>query len=218
MYGSPYQLKIIYHLDEYRSSQPISGYYICSNFKNNALSVIDSYREKWRQIPSPIKKLIISGAILLVLWKILYTFWLEPNRILDAPLTGMVAQHSVWIMQILWPEGKFAISKAITVDKADPDNRIEHLFILKDNKSTISIADNCNGLELMIDHTVVILIMHDLNLVLNYADEVLMMGDGILKASGKAAEVLTPANIEAVFGQKVQVLNQGGLRWIWPGE
>jgi exosortase/archaeosortase family protein len=71
----------------------------------------------------------------------------------------MVAQHSVLVMQALWPLGNYQISSVITVDKADSNNLIEHLFILKENKSTISIADNCNGLELMILYTAFILIM-----------------------------------------------------------
>lgn len=104
----------------------------------------------------------------------------------------------------------------------EPPAKGNRLLLLDEPVSFLDLRHQVHLLQhirtIINDHTVVILIMHDLNLVLNYADEVLMMGDGILKASGKAAEVLTPANIEAVFGQKVQVLNQGGLRWIWPGE
>lgn len=66
------------------------------------------------------------------------------------------------------------------------------------------------------EHTVVILIMHDLNLVLNFADEVLLLGEGKLQISGTPTEVLTPANIEAVFGQPVRIMQQGNHRWIWP--
>lgn len=66
------------------------------------------------------------------------------------------------------------------------------------------------------DRTVVLLIMHDLNLVLNFADEVLMMAKGQLHASGQPAEVLTEANIEKVFEQKVSIQQSNDSWWIWP--
>lgn len=66
------------------------------------------------------------------------------------------------------------------------------------------------------NRTVVVLIMHDLNLVLNFADEVLMMAKGELYASGKPTDVLTAANIEKVFDQKVSIQQANHLKWIWP--
>jgi iron complex transport system ATP-binding protein len=66
------------------------------------------------------------------------------------------------------------------------------------------------------DRTVVLLIMHDLNLVLNFADEVLMMAKGELYASGNPTDVLTEANIEKVFDQRVSIQQANHLKWIWP--
>jgi iron complex transport system ATP-binding protein len=68
----------------------------------------------------------------------------------------------------------------------------------------------------MNDRTIVIAILHDLNLALNYADEVLLLQQGRLFAHGKPAEVLSPQNIEAVFNLKSQVyqLPEANLLWI----
>jgi exosortase/archaeosortase family protein len=127
--------------------------------KNYILISLKAYKAKWQEIPGPIRRLIVLSAILLTIWKTLYTFWLEPNRILDGPLTRLVAQHSVNIMQTFWPDGHYTIKSTITIDKADSKNLIEHLFIVKNGQATISIADNCNGLELMVLYAAFILVI-----------------------------------------------------------
>ena len=45
----------------------------------------------------------------------------------------------------------------------------------------------------------VLIILHDLNLAANYADEIVLMRDGAVTAQGSADEVLTPATIAATF-------------------
>lgn len=47
------------------------------------------------------------------------------------------------------------------------------------------------------------MITHDLNLAAEFADEVLMLKDGMVAAYGTPDEVLTAENIENVFGVKV---------------
>lgn len=48
-----------------------------------------------------------------------------------------------------------------------------------------------------------VVITHDLNLAAEFADEMVMLKDGRVVAKGTAPEVLTAANIEAVFDVKV---------------
>jgi exosortase/archaeosortase family protein len=114
------------------------------------LSTLLSMKQKWLEIPKTIKSMLILGAILLVTWKTLYTFWLEPKRILDAPMTELVALHTVRVMEYLWPSGNYEIKDIVRTHKADKEATVTHIFILKDNQPTISIADNCNGVELMV--------------------------------------------------------------------
>jgi exosortase family protein XrtF len=95
----------------------------------------------------------------LAIWKTAYTFWLEPQRILDAPLTNLVATQTVQIMQLIWPDGNYELKHTSTKHKGDENATIEHVYLLKDNKITISIADNCNGLELMVLYAAFIVCM-----------------------------------------------------------
>jgi iron complex transport system ATP-binding protein len=46
----------------------------------------------------------------------------------------------------------------------------------------------------------VLAVMHDLSLAARFADEIVLMGERRIVASGAAAEVLTEARLEAVFG------------------
>ena len=43
------------------------------------------------------------------------------------------------------------------------------------------------------------LVFHDLNLALSYADQVLLMKEGSIVASGNTLKLLSPENIEMVF-------------------
>ena len=64
--------------------------------------------------------------------------------------------------------------------------------------------------------TVVVAILHDLNLALNYANEVLLLSNGKLFTSGLPSQVLSPQNIETVFGLAAQLhhLPQADLLWV----
>ena len=52
----------------------------------------------------------------------------------------------------------------------------------------------------------VVVVLHDLNLAARHADRVVLLDQGRLVADAAPAEALTPARIEAVFGQRVHVL------------
>ncbi len=64
--------------------------------------------------------------------------------------------------------------------------------------------------------TVVVAILHDLNLALNYADEVLLLKESKLFATGNPATVLSPQNIETVFGLSTQLHRLPGANLLWP--
>jgi iron complex transport system ATP-binding protein len=54
--------------------------------------------------------------------------------------------------------------------------------------------------SLLAPDLVVIAVLHDLNLVAQFADRVLMLRDGKVLADGTVDDVLTPANVERGFG------------------
>lgn len=63
----------------------------------------------------------------------------------------------------------------------------------------------------------VISISHDLNLVSVYADRVILMHQGEIRAFGATAEVLTPKPLTEVFSIQTQIFEQAGRRWIQYG-
>lgn len=65
-------------------------------------------------------------------------------------------------------------------------------------------------------NTVVIAILHDLNLCLNYADEILLLNEGSLFAAGEPVTVLSESNIKDVFHVDFNVFSVDGLMWAWP--
>ena len=67
------------------------------------------------------------------------------------------------------------------------------------------------------EKTVVIAILHDLNLALNHGDEVLLLKQGSLFASGLPRQVLCPENILQVFGVESKIAPCGRGRFALGG-
>jgi iron complex transport system ATP-binding protein len=59
--------------------------------------------------------------------------------------------------------------------------------------------------QLAHDGAAVLVVLHDLNLAAQYADRLVVMKDGVLRASGTAREVLQPALIEKIFSVRAMV-------------
>ncbi|HEY5405475.1 MAG TPA: heme ABC transporter ATP-binding protein [Ginsengibacter sp.] len=66
------------------------------------------------------------------------------------------------------------------------------------------------------DKTIVIAILHDLNLALNYADEIILLNKGKLFASGNPADVLSPQNIDKVFQLNFKLHQFNDVQFLWP--
>jgi len=62
----------------------------------------------------------------------------------------------------------------------------------------------------------VIAVFHDLNLAARYCDELILLDKGKIFASGKPEEVITPKNIESVYGIEVIVKQDSGRLIIHP--
>ena len=86
----------------------------------------------------------------------------------------------------------------------DINNQIEVLELLK---------RLCKEKEIL-----VVAVIHDFNLAAYYCDKVILMKDGKIYSMGTPPEVLTPSNIEAVFGVKVYVQRHPvtGLPFVTP--
>ncbi|WP_419812844.1 ATP-binding cassette domain-containing protein [Bacterioplanoides sp.] len=67
--------------------------------------------------------------------------------------------------------------------------------------------------QLKAEGKAIVMVVHDLNLALRYADRVLMLCCGELVADGEAKTVLTAQRVSEVF-QVETVLNESGLSWL----
>lgn len=60
-----------------------------------------------------------------------------------------------------------------------------------------------------------VMTMHDVNLALRYADEFLLLNDGVVCAAGEES-VVTEEVIEEVYGLPVRIITDGGYRLVVP--
>lgn len=72
--------------------------------------------------------------------------------------------------------------------------------------------------KFMDERTIVIAILHDLNLALNYGDEALLLNKGQLFASGKPDTVLNPENIQKVFQVESEIHELPSSKILWVKE
>ena len=79
----------------------------------------------------------------------------------------------------------------------------------------VSFLDVRNQLEIMTaarelvdqDGKTVIMVLHDLNLALRFADHVVMMKDGSVYAQGAPRDIITEENVLAVYGTHAEIKN-----------
>jgi iron complex transport system ATP-binding protein len=57
------------------------------------------------------------------------------------------------------------------------------------------------------EHTVLVAVVHDINLVLQYADNLFFLKDGELAATGKPKEIITERLIKEVFGVSTAIID-----------
>jgi len=57
----------------------------------------------------------------------------------------------------------------------------------------------------------VVIVLHDLSLASRYCDRLVLLDGGLVAASGTPAEVLTPRNVDRVFGVRAEIDSDGNL-------
>jgi len=62
----------------------------------------------------------------------------------------------------------------------------------------------------------VVCVLHDLNLALNYCDEIALLNKGKLYDKGKPLQVLTKENLEGVYETKIDIFEKKGEKFILP--
>lgn len=102
-------------------------------------------------IPRPVLSFLVKAIVLFVTWKILYLGFLLPKRILDEPLTRGIGFSTVTVLNLL--PGEKLYSGHLIADTANIDGvvfRGSVVGIYRGTERTLTVADPCNGLELMV--------------------------------------------------------------------
>ncbi|HIP63119.1 MAG TPA: ABC transporter ATP-binding protein, partial [Archaeoglobus profundus] len=106
---------------------------------------------------------------------------------------------------------KVMIARALAQDTS--------IILLDEPTANLDIKHQIEVMELIKDlskEKTVIMAIHDLTLVSRYADLVVMLKDGRIVAVGTPREVLTPENIEFVYGVKVKTVEVDGYIHVIP--
>ena len=91
------------------------------------------------------------------------------------------------------------------------------IMLLDEPTSNLDIAHQLGIMEFLarLNHEegkTILIVVHDLNLALQYCPQAALLHEGRLYAHGAAADILTPSNIESLYGVTAQV-HDGILRF-----
>lgn len=98
----------------------------------------------------------------------------------------------------------------------EPAEQGSRILLLDEPTASLDIAHQHRCLQRIKNFAAtgvaVIIIVHDLNLAMSYADQVTLLSEGRTVASGAAIEVLTAKNIETTYGIPVEIVQAAGRR------
>ena len=85
------------------------------------------------------------------------------------------------------------------------------LLLLDEPTTFLDVSHQIEVLDLLTDlnrarGTTIVMVLHDLNMAARYADHLVALTDGRVHAAGPPADVLTEANVQAVFGLECRVI------------
>jgi exosortase/archaeosortase family protein len=105
---------------------------------------------RWNQIPKPVKEFLLKAAALFVVWKAVYLLFLLPGRVLDRPLTYVIGKGTAASLNLISRPADYSAVSTIH-PKGLGNEGMEPVMAIRRNQDTLlSIADVCNGLELLV--------------------------------------------------------------------
>lgn len=113
--------------------------------------IFTSLKFRFHQIPTRVKYFFYKSFALLIIWKLIYVSFLLPLRILDKPLTKIVANSAVEVINEIEDSNKYS-SKLIKAHVLR-DNEgvwVNQAAIYYKQDKILAIEDHCNGLEIFI--------------------------------------------------------------------
>lgn len=107
--------------------------------------------ESYSSIPKPVRSFLLRGLIIFVVWKTLYLGFLAYPRTLDRPLTLLVGDHSVWVLNQASRTHAYTAKEMLHATNFEGEIKIMPVsLIAKNGKKVVRIEDGCNGLELFL--------------------------------------------------------------------
>lgn len=111
--------------------------------------MLNSYSQKWNQIPKPVKLFLFKAVSLLVIWKVIYLVFLLPTRIIDAPATYSVGVATAKALNLLNNSNDYSSkTEVVNLQTEFGMEAVNQQAIYLNNKKIVAIEDACNGIEL----------------------------------------------------------------------
>lgn len=104
--------------------------------------------EKWKEVPGPVKSFLWKAMAIFIVWKALYLSILVPNRVLDRPITDAIGVGTTRTLNFFSRPADYSTRPGVNV-KRDGE-REDVMVISRGEERVLSIADACNGLEVMV--------------------------------------------------------------------
>lgn len=110
--------------------------------------IFNQIKEGLAEMPAPIKKFALRALLLFIGWQFVYLIFLLPGRVVDKPLTDLVANLSIKLLSFFYPNSNFSIKYSNSFVWNEAYLETTHTAIMQGQKGLINIADSCNGLSL----------------------------------------------------------------------
>jgi exosortase/archaeosortase family protein len=95
---------------------------------------VQDFKKFYNELPANLKKFLLRGTVLFLIWILLYNLLLKPKGVPDRQLTHVIVVSTAKVLTWFYPK----------IDiKSD-------CIIYINNKEAIEIAPACNGLELLV--------------------------------------------------------------------
>jgi len=104
---------------------------------------LQQVKERYLDIPKPIRSFLISAVILFFAWKLLYNLVLLPVRIPDAFLTSISTAGASVVLHFLYPN--LPVLHYLQLNTGAPMEAI-----VVNGVKSVAVGDGCNGLELYV--------------------------------------------------------------------
>jgi exosortase family protein XrtF len=110
--------------------------------------VLNTYLQKWKQIPYAVKQFLLRGLTFFIVWKLIYLCFLVPGRILDSPLTRAVGVITADGLNFFTHSHNYWSTSETDTGFNNKSEVNQAVYFQKQN--LVGIYDACNALELFV--------------------------------------------------------------------